>query len=190
MTEKESFVVASLSDKPDPFYVSLYIAGCKLSNCIIDSGASDNVMPSKVANALGVSLNKPSRKLYSTEVKQVPLVSQLKDAQVALAAHPEKNLKLNILVADIPTSYGMLLSRIFCKDLGGEIKMDMSHALIPIGDKMVKLNLEPKAKYTVLKSDDPRAEILYVDTRHGTYMMTSTDEDVNEPLMPNIKKEL
>ena len=74
MTEKESFLAASLSNKPDPFYVSLYIAGCKLSNCIIDSGASDNVMPSKVAHALGFSLNKPSGKVYSMEAKQVPLV--------------------------------------------------------------------------------------------------------------------
>ena len=74
MMEKESFVAASLSDKPDPFYVSLYIAGCKLSNCIIDSSASDNVMPSKVAHALGLSLNKPSRKVYPMEAKQVSLV--------------------------------------------------------------------------------------------------------------------
>ena len=63
MSKKESFVVASLLDKPDPFYISLYIVGCKLSNCIINSGASDNVMPSKVAHALGLSLNKPFGKV-------------------------------------------------------------------------------------------------------------------------------
>ena len=168
MSEKESFTATSVSDKPNPFYVSLYIAGCKLSNCIIDSGASDNVMPSKVAHALGLSLNKPSGKVYSMEAKQVPLVGQLKDAQVALVVHPEKKLKLNILVADIPTSYGMLLGRSFCKDLDGEIKMDMSHALIPIGDKKVKLNHKPKAKYTVLKSDDPELKycMLIIDMEH------------------------
>lgn len=124
------------------------------------------------------------------EAKQVPLIGQLKDAQVALAAHPKKKLKLNILVVDLPASYGMLLSIIFCRDLGGEIKMDMSHALISIGDKKAKLNPEPKDKYTVLKYDDPSAEILYVDTRHGTYMLTSTKEDVIEPLMPEITNEL
>ena len=66
----------------------------------------------------------------------------------------------------------------------------MSHALIPIGDKRVKLNPKPKPKYIVLKLDDPRAEILYVDTRHGTYMMTSIEKDVIEPLIPNITNEL
>ena len=67
----------------------------------------------------------------------------------------------------------MPLRRSLIKDLDGKIKMDMSHALIPVGDKRVKLNLEPKAIYIVLKLDDPRAEILYVDTRHGTYMKES-----------------
>ena len=141
MTEKESFIVASFSKKHDPFYVSLYIDGYKLSNCINDFGASNNHMPSKVAHALGLSLNKPSRKVYSMKVQQVPLVGQLKDAQVALVAHPEKKLKLNILVADIIASYGMLLSRIFCKKLCGEIKMDMSHSLISIRDKRFNLIL-------------------------------------------------
>ena len=61
----------------------------------------------------------------------------------------------------------------------------MSHAFIRIGDKRVKLNLEPKAKYIVLKLDDTRVEILYVDTRHGTYMMTSIEKDVTEPLVPD-----
>lgn len=41
-----------------------------------------------------------------------------------------------------------------------------------------------------MKSDDPRAQILYVDTGHGTYMMTSTEEDVVELLMPDIANEL
>ena len=36
------------------------------------------------------------------------------------------NIKLAILVVDIPTSYGMLLSRKFCKDLGGEVRLDFS----------------------------------------------------------------
>ena len=68
--------------------------------------------------------------------------------------------------------------------------MEMFHALIPIGDKRVKLNPKPKSKYIVLKSDDPRAEILYVDTKHGTYMITSIEKDVTEPLMPDITNEL
>ncbi|KAH9324296.1 hypothetical protein KI387_004474, partial [Taxus chinensis] len=71
--------------------------------------------------------------------KEVPLVGRIKDAKVAFATFPEKKVLATILVADIPPSYGMLLSRNFCKDVGGEIQMDWSHALIPVNGQMKKL---------------------------------------------------
>ena len=81
-------------------------------------------MPYSVAKALGLNLTKVNERCYSMDAKQVPLLGQIKDARVALAAHLEKKLLLTILVADIPASYGLLLSRSFCRDLGGEIKLD------------------------------------------------------------------
>ncbi|XP_059078063.1 uncharacterized protein LOC131876637 [Cryptomeria japonica] len=75
---------------------------------------------------------------------QVPLIGQVKDIQAVLAACPNKRVRLTILVADIPMSYGMLLSRTFCKDLGGEIKMDWFEAVIPLGNQKIKLEPEPK----------------------------------------------
>ena len=90
--------------------------------------------------------------------KQVPLLSQIKDAQVALVAHLEKRLLLTILVIDILASYRLLLSWSFYRDLGGEIKLYWSQAVIPIGNKKVKLEPEEKAKFTVLESDDPKAQ--------------------------------
>lgn len=104
-----------------------------MNNCIIDSGASDNIMPSIVAKALGLSLTKTFGKYYSMDSKQIPLLGQIKDAQVVLASHPDKRIKLTILIVDIPASYGMLLSHTFCRHLGGEIKMDWSQAKIPVG---------------------------------------------------------
>lgn len=57
LQEKESMIHATCLDlKPEPFYVSLFINGNRLSNCIIDSGALDNVMLAPVAKALGFPL--------------------------------------------------------------------------------------------------------------------------------------
>ena len=117
--ENSSMLATSPGQKPDPFYISLYINGCKLSNCIIDSGASDNVMPYSIAKALGLNLTKMHGRCYSMDAKQFPLLGQIKDAQVTLASHPEKKLLLTILVANILASYGLLLSKSFCRDLGG-----------------------------------------------------------------------
>lgn len=78
-----------------------------------------------------------------------------------LAACPNKRVRLTILVADIPVSYEMLLSRMFYKDLGGKIKMDWSEAIIPLGNQKIKLEPKPKNKYTIFPSDNPKAQILF-----------------------------
>ncbi|KAH9295465.1 hypothetical protein KI387_039053, partial [Taxus chinensis] len=49
----------------------------------------------------------------------------------------------------------------FCRDLGGEIQMDWSHAMIPINGEMKKLMPEAQAKFIVTKTEDPRAQILF-----------------------------
>jgi hypothetical protein len=132
-------LVSSPNKKIDPFYISLFINGNKLSNCIIDSRASDNVMSSSIAKALGILLTKTFSHCYSMDAKQVPLFGQIKDAQVSLAAYPFKRLKLTILELDILPSYGMLLSRSLCKEMVGEIKLDWSYATILVGNKREKL---------------------------------------------------
>ena len=96
-------------------------------------------MPASIAKALGLPLTKTFGHYYSMDEKQVPLLGQIKDAQVFLVAYPSKRLKLTILVVDIPTSYGILLSRSFFKDMGGEIKLDWPYSTIQVGDKKVKL---------------------------------------------------
>ncbi|KAH9293046.1 hypothetical protein KI387_041753 [Taxus chinensis] len=134
-------------------------------------------MPAKVADALGLTLTKTIGRCYSME-RQVPLVGQIKDAQAVLASFPDKRLKMTILVADIPVSYGMLLSRNFCKELGGEVKMDWSCAHIPIKGVNQKLEPEKKSKYTVSKSEDPRSQILFQESDHGVYYLEMDKEDV------------
>ena len=68
--QEDSMVsVTFLGKKLGPFYVSLYINGCKLSNCIIDLGALDNVMPFTRAKALGLTLTKVHGRFYSMDAK-------------------------------------------------------------------------------------------------------------------------
>lgn len=187
--EDSTILSTSPGQKHDPFYISLYINGCKLRNCIIDSGASDNVMPYFVSKALGLNLTKVRGRCYSMDAKQVPLLGQIKDAQVELTSHLEKKLLLTILVVDILARYGFLLSRIFCQDLGGEIKLDYSQVVIPIGSKKVKLEFEEKEKFVVLKLDDPKAQILYQELEFGNYMFF-TEDALDEQRSEDLRKEI
>lgn len=76
-------------------------------------------MPSAVAKVLGLSLTKTFSRCYSMDSKQIPLLGQIKDPQVVIASHTDKRIKLTILIVDIPTSYDMLLSHTFYRELGG-----------------------------------------------------------------------
>lgn len=62
-------IPSSVSRKIESFYISLLINGFKLSNCVIDSSASENVMPIKVANCLGLTLTKTFGSCYSMDNK-------------------------------------------------------------------------------------------------------------------------
>lgn len=67
--------------------------------------------------------------------------------------------------------------------MGGEIKLDWSFEIIQVGDKKVQLEPEEKEKFTVLKLDDPRSQILYHEMQFGNYMLFSDNSDVYEELV-------
>lgn len=121
-------------------------------------------MSATVAKTLDLPLTKTFGRCYAMNSKKVPLINQIKDAQVSLVEFLAKRVKLIVLIVDILTSYGILLSRTFCKDLGVGLKLDWSQGTIPIGGKGVILKLENKSKYIVFPSKDHRSDILYNET--------------------------
>ena len=100
-------IPSSVLGKIEPFYLSLLINSFKLSNCVVDSGASDNVMQSKVVDALGLTLTNSFGSCYSMENKQVHLKGQIKDAQFAFVSFLNKKIKMIVLVTNVPSSCGI-----------------------------------------------------------------------------------
>ena len=78
---------------------------------MLDSGASHNLMPKFVMERLGLEITKPYKDLYSFDSSRVKCLGLIKDLCVNLAQIPAKNLVMDIVVANIPPKYGMLLSR-------------------------------------------------------------------------------
>ena len=78
----------------------MFIHGHRLSNCIIDSRASSNIMPTILAKTLDLLLTKMFDKFYAMDSKKVPLVDQIKGIHVSLIEFPDKKLKLTILIID------------------------------------------------------------------------------------------
>jgi len=93
------------------FYVSLHIHDKILHNAMFNSGASHNLMPKSVMEKLNLDITRPYKDLFSFDSSQVKCLGLIKDLCVSLVHYPSKTVLMDVVVADIPPKYGMLLSR-------------------------------------------------------------------------------
>jgi hypothetical protein len=82
-----------------------------LHNAMFDSGASHNLMPKIIMNGLGLDVTRPYKDLFSFDSREVKCLGLIKDLVVILHQMPEKSLVMDVVVADVPTKFRMLLSR-------------------------------------------------------------------------------
>ena len=92
-----------------------------LHNAMLDLGASYNLMPKAVMEKLGLDITRPYKDFYSFYSSKVRCLGLIKDLCVTLAQIPAKSLVMDIVVADIPLKYGMLLSRSWGEKLQGTL---------------------------------------------------------------------
>lgn len=94
-----------------PFYVSLNIHEKVLHNAMFNSGASHNLIPKSVMEKLDLDIIRPYKDLFSFDSSQVRCLGLIKDLCVSLVQYLTKTILMDVVVADIPPKYGMLLSR-------------------------------------------------------------------------------
>ena len=108
-----------------PFYISFNIHDRILHNAMLDSGASHNLMPKVFMEKLNLDITRPCKDLFSFDSSQVKCLGLIKDLCVTLVQCPVKSIVMDIVVADIPPKYGMLLSRSWGAKLQGSLQLDM-----------------------------------------------------------------
>jgi len=113
-----------------PFYISLNIHDKILHNCLLDSGASHNLMPKVVMDELGLEITKTYHDLFSFDSRKVKCLGLIKDLAVTLTQASMKTMVMDVVVADIPPKFACLLLRSLMKRLGGTLQMDLSYATI------------------------------------------------------------
>jgi hypothetical protein len=139
-----------------PFYISLNIHEKTLHNCLLDSGASHNLMPKAVMDELGLEITKSYHDLFSFDSRKVKCLGMIKDLAVTLTQASMKTMVMDIVVADIPPKFGCLLSRSWMKRLGGTLQMDLSYATIPVfGGVNRRLYRESQLAYVISDEQNP-----------------------------------
>jgi hypothetical protein len=163
--------IEETSDNEDvpPFYVSLKVHDMTLHNAILDSSASHNLMPKVIMDELGLDITKPYKDLFSFDSRKVKCPGLIKDLVMSLAQIPSKNMVMDVVVADIPPKFGMLLSRSWDAKLKGTLQMDMSYATILIFGQDRRLYREVLLKYMVSNKTQPNNHPIYsIDTEVGS----------------------
>jgi hypothetical protein len=129
---------------------------------MLDSGASHNLMPKSVMEHLGLKITRPYHDLYSFDSRKVRCEGMIKDLVVTLAQLPVKSIMMDVVVDDVPTNYGMLLSRSWEGKLGGTMQMDMTYATVPVfGGEQRRLYRETKFAYMVSDQNNPVNHPIY-----------------------------
>ena len=110
------FIGSSLADKTESdsnsstsFYITLTIHDQMIHNCLLDFGASHNLMPKAVMEALGLSITKPYKDLYEFDSRVVKCLGVIKYMVVNLTQPPIKSVIMDVVVVVIAPKFGMLL---------------------------------------------------------------------------------
>ena len=97
-----------------------------------------------------------------------------------LAQIPAKCLVMDIVVADVPPKYGMLLSRSWGAKLQGNMQMDMTYVNIHVFNQTRRLYRESHMQYTITSQDRLQNSPLYsVNTSLDSFILFN-DEILDE----------
>ena len=145
-----------------------------LHNCMLDSGASSNVMTKKVMEQLNLRISRPYHNICALDSQTIEVFGLIKGLQVYLKAYPSIMIEMDIMVIDVPDLWGMLINRKSAADLGGSIQMDLSYATLPTPDGgTFRLDREVFRKVHVENPKVPIEELMYEEEGLGNYAILS-----------------
>ena len=110
---------------------------------------------------LNLDITRPYKDLFSFDSSQVKCLGLIKDLCVSLVQFPNKTILMDVVVADIPPKYGMLLSRSWGAKLQGSLQLDMSYATISVFGQPKRLYRETLMKYMVSSEEKPQNFPIY-----------------------------
>ena len=103
-----------------------------LHNAMFDLCASHYIIPKIIMDSLGLDVTRTYKALFSFDSREVKCLGLIKYLVVIPHQIFEKSLVMDVVVADVPPKFGMMLSRLWETKLNGMFQMDMSYATIPV----------------------------------------------------------
>jgi hypothetical protein len=85
-----------------PFLLTFEVFNKNLHTCLVDSGASSNVIPLSICKKLDVVKLKSDKHVIQLDINQVKVIGEIKDAIIRMDTHPKFVPVIDIIVVYIP----------------------------------------------------------------------------------------
>ena len=106
----ESSVEGKTRFKTPPFLLTLEILNHNVHNCLVDFGSSVNVMPLTFCKKINGQPKPTSWEVTQLGRTSVKVVGEMENVLIHLSANNKICQFIDILVADIPDGYGLILN--------------------------------------------------------------------------------
>jgi hypothetical protein len=154
--KQQSSTVNTCRNVP-PFLLNFEFFNRNVHDCMVDLGASSNIMPWSVFQKINAEVQPSSLKIIHLDQTSIKVIGELRNVLIRLSSNPKVHQVIDIIVVDIPEVYGLFLSRDWSKQLHDYFTMDWSHLWLPENGKpnRIKVNRECYLKFTVTDLNDP-----------------------------------
>ena len=95
-----------------------------MHNCLVDSGELVNVMPLSVYKNINEQPKPSTSQVLELDRTAVKVIGEMEDVLIRLFANERVCQYINIVVADIPDVYGLVLNRDWSPRLNGYFASD------------------------------------------------------------------
>ena len=128
----------------------------KVHNCLVDSGSSMKVMPLAVCKKINGQPKPTVWEFTQVDITSVKVVGEMENVLIRLSANEKICQFIDIVVADIPRGYGLILNRDQSARLKGYFASDWSHLWLPHKGvpNRIKILREPYMKHTITKLEE------------------------------------
>ena len=165
----------SISHVP-PFLLTYEIFNRNVHNCLVDSGASSNIMPRVVRTKLNITPQKPTVHIVQLDRTKVEVLGEITSVSIRLSSNSKVSQIIDILVANIPEFYGLILIRDWSEKLHGYFATDWSHMWLPHNDKpnQIRVDQEKFMKYKITDLKGSNKLVSFTNNIIGNYLAESS----------------
>ena len=96
--------------KTPPFLLTLEMLNHNVHNCLVDSGSSVNVMPLEVCKRINGQPEPTTWEVVQLDRTGVKVVGEMNNVLIRLFTNNKICQFIDIMVADIPDGYGLILN--------------------------------------------------------------------------------